>query len=622
LFVLMSLAVAAVVAQATPAPHRALAQAVPVASASPEVTTSAAPGSTTFELPPVPVIAPTYAPPAYGPNAQLVGTAAPFVGLTLTDAIGMALARNTDLNVSQSNRRIAGYQVVAAQGAYDLQFMIQPNYSYAQTPAVSVFEAGPNGAPSNQTTFGANGQLSANLPGGGNFSVTSSASRVNSNLTLNSYDPYYQTALALNFTQPLGRGAGIDDNRRQLYLARINVDQTNDTTALGVSNTISTVLDAYYDLVSGWKNVGIQEDALRQARAQSQSNARLVKQGASAPVDVVESDTQVDVYQNSVASAVQNVASLQNRLKQLVLNNPGDPLWMANLVPVSPSTDVPDEPKLDDVIAAAIAGRPELAQLRDSMRSSDVNVAYAKEQRKPLINLNLSAGLQGLAGTLTNPDLNPFTSSSALEIAAINALVARVNSLSPPGSVPLQPISIANVTPPAYTVGGLGQAYSNMFQGKFPQYSVSATIGFPLRDRTAEAQYQVAVEQRRQLVTQEVGLIQRVEYEARNALQAYRSARTRLLTAGAARRAAEAVEASEERKFRAGASTTFLVLQRQVNLATQRGSELQAQTDLQKARVELDRVTGDILTHNHVNLDTVGTTPLGSVPNLGATPHP
>jgi len=63
---------------------------------------------------------------------------------------------------------------------------------------------------------------------------------------------------------------------------------------------------------------------------------------------------------------------------------------------------------------------------------------------------------------------------------------------------------------------------------------------------------------------------------------------------------------SELRRFKAGASTTFLVLQREVELANSRGRELQAQTDLNKAVVELDRVTGAILSNNHVDYTTGG----------------
>jgi outer membrane protein TolC len=110
-------------------------------------------------------------------------------------------------------------------------------------------------------------------------------------------------------------------------------------------------------------------------------------------------------------------------------------------------------------------------------------------------------------------------------------------------------------------------------------------------------------------MTQEVALIQRLEYEARNALQTYRSARSRLLAATAARKAAEAVSASEIRRFKAGESTTFLVLQREINVATQRGAELQAQTDVQKALVEIDRVSGGILANNQVKIDALGAAP-------------
>jgi outer membrane protein TolC len=57
------------------------------------------------------------------------------------------------------------------------------------------------------------------------------------------------------------------------------------------------------------------------------------------------------------------------------------------------------------------------------------------------------------------------------------------------------------------------------------------------------------------------------------------------------------------------------VLQRQVELAQARGQELQAQTDLNKAVVELQRVEGAILSDNGVSLKTLGSKAL-------ATPNP
>ncbi|MBV9057356.1 MAG: TolC family protein, partial [Candidatus Eremiobacteraeota bacterium] len=113
---------------------------------------------------------------------------------------------------------------------------------------------------------------------------------------------------------------------------------------------------------------------------------------------------------------------------------------------------------------------------------------------------------------------------------------------------------------------------------------------------------------------QQQALNQRIESEARNALDSYQAALSRLSAASQARASAESVYASELRKFHNGGSTTFLVLQRQVELAEARGSELQAQTDLNKAVVELQRVEGTILSDNGVNLQTLGAQALPNTP--------
>lgn len=100
--------------------------------------------------------------------------------------------------------------------------------------------------------------------------------------------------------------------------------------------------------------------------------------------------------------------------------------------------------------------------------------------------------------------------------------------------------------------------------------------------------------------------MEQIATQARNALQSFKSAQDRLASASAARQTAAQVLASELRRYRNGASTTFLVLQRQVELANDQSLELQAQTDLNKAVVSLEQVTGTILSSNNVNVNTVG----------------
>jgi outer membrane protein TolC len=128
----------------------------------------------------------------------------------------------------------------------------------------------------------------------------------------------------------------------------------------------------------------------------------------------------------------------------------------------------------------------------------------------------------------------------------------------------------------------------------------------PIGNNTAKGALGVADEQAHIAAVQKLGTAERIQYEVRNAVQTYQAALARLFAAREAREASAQVLASEERKFRNGESTTFLINQRQVEFVQNQGLELQAQTDLNKAVVELQRVDGSILTANNVSLGTLG----------------
>ena len=603
------LALAAMPATPSPAPLRT---ARPSVVATPR-------DSKGLVLPPVPAVEPSFTAPRQElPSGDIAGVDGPFVGVALETAVAMALSRNTDLAVAQANRRVAAFDIVAAQGASDVRFVLQPEYRLTTEAPLSAFNAGPGGTSVTQITAGATAGFQGRTGSGGNFQLSTTAQRIDNNNALNSYDPYYQTALALRYTAPLARGRSIDQTRQQIQIARINASLASASALVQASNTVDSVLNAYYNLIAAWKNVAIQEDALRQAKAQSESNARLVRQGAAARVDVIESDTQVNEFQDNVYSAIANVASFQNTLKGLLLGDPTDPLWSANLVPTSPVTSLVAEPSVESVVVAALKNRPEVGQLRENIRAENVNVEYARDQVRPQIDLNLGITENGFAGAPTDPNANPFNAILGAQAIAINQLIARANALG--GAPPLLPVG--SLVAPLFpgTVGKIGQSYGTALQGKFPEYTISATIGLPLRNRVARSNYSAQLERRASLQTQELGLIQRLQVEARNAVQGYRSARSRLVAAGAARAASEQVAASELRRFRAGASTTFLVLQRQVALANERNRELRAQTDVQKAVVELDRVSGNILANNSVDVTTLGNAQQPQLPNLLSPP--
>jgi HAE1 family hydrophobic/amphiphilic exporter-1 len=552
-------------------------------------------------LPAVPTVAPGYQAPEAAPSAgNIVGvTQQPFVGISLQDAVGMALLKNPNLAISASDIKVAHYQVVEAKGPFDVRFLVEPSSSFSVQPPQNIFFAGPGsttnvpgGVPSTVVNnagniiqhqsgfqYGVGGQTI----NGTTYSAGIQQERTFNNIVFNTYNPYYLAALNLSVTQPLLRNFGMNAAKRQLKLAVVGHDAAAAQSLVDSSNTIAQVEDAYWDLVSAWRNVAIQEEALKDAVTQQQSNVRLAKRGAAAPIDAVESQTQVSNFQDNVFSALQNVSELQNELKGLIVTDPGDLIWQANLVPTSSVLQLPTPADLTTIVATANQNRPEVRQAADKRQQAAIDRAFARNQSLPQADVGAQYESNGFAG-VAQP-LPP-------KFAALACVTGNNGQVCP--------------TVPAETIGTMPFAYHNLWAGAFPTFNINLTVSFPLQNDVANGLKGVAAEEERQAQIQTEGVAERIGFEARNALQSYQSALSRLHASRDAREAAEAVLASENRKFRNGESTTFLVLQRQVQLNQARGRELLAQTDLNKSVVELQRVEGTIITQNGVNLETMG----------------
>ena len=556
-------------------------------------------------LPVVPSVAPGYRAPQVAPSAaQIIGvTQQPFVGISLQDAITMALLKNPNLAVSASNVRIARYTIVEAKGAYDVQLELKPSSSYSVNPPQNAFVAGPGElgkyspgpgstpgviyttGPGNiiqhQSAFlyGVGGQTENGMT----YQAGIQQSRTYNNTIFNAYDPYYLASLNLQVTQPLLKNAGMNATKRQLKLAFVNADASAAQALVDASNTISQVEDAYWNLVAAWRNVAIQEAALKEAIAQQQSNVRLARRGAAAPVDAVESQTQVSNFQNDVFSALQTVSQLQVQLKSLVVADPGDPIWIANLVP---STSVQQPPSANDLATIVSEGernRPEVREAEDKHVAAEIDRVFAANQSLPQTDVMVQYLSNGFAGILS-----PVPAFLLSECSSVSSLT----------TCP---------TPPPNTQGKMAFAYHNMWAAYFPTFNTALVVSYPIQGHLARGMRGVASEEATQAKLLMRSVEERIGAEARNAMQSYQSSLARLNAGRKSREAAEAVYASEVRRFHEGESTTFLVLQRQVQLAQARGLELRAQTQLDQSVVELQRVDGTILTNNGVNLQTLGT---------------
>jgi HAE1 family hydrophobic/amphiphilic exporter-1 len=557
-----------------------------------------APAELPTEPPPV---APNFeAPQRPLPSAERVGVdMSNQLPITLNEAIGLALENNNDIDGSRINVEIAEYNLKAARGVYDPVFSSESYYERRVTPTSSTLGGAQNGSVKQTDLTGAVRFGGFTPFAGGAYQLDFSSTRLttnNQNVTLN---PQFPTALAITYTQPLWRGLRFDNNRRQIEIAKKNLSLTDAQFRQRAIEVIAQVEQSYWDLVFALRNLQVQIDAVKQARTQLESNQRLVSKGVLAPIDIVAASTQVTTFEQNVYTAQEAVTRAENTLKTLMLSSRTAALWSRPLVPITPVTLEAPRVPLEQAVEAAIRNRPEVAQLQTSAEINQIDTRYFRDLTKPQVDLVGTYTSVGLAGTLVSNSRNPRGTSPEL--------IARVNELSTRAGLP--PLDTTTSTGTSGTVspnliGGYTQSLSNLIGQDYPTYRVGVRVELPLRNRTAEANLGRSLAEGRRIENQRAQAEQLIVADVRNATQSLRSAEARLASAAATRSSAEQQYESEQRQFRAGTTTVFLVLQRQMELLSARGRELQAQTDLNKAITEFQRATGSTLEANHVAVRT------------------
>ena len=512
--------------------------------------------------------------------------------LSLREAISLALENNKDIEVARENVRIAEFDLLGAQGVYDPRLSTGAFYERAENPIASFLGGGQNGSVV-QSGYTGNVRFEGQTPlFGGNYRLDLSSQRLNTNNLFTALNPQYPTTAQFTYTQPLWRGLRIDNNRRQIQIARKNLSLTDAQFRQRAIDTITNVQRSYWDLVFALRSLQVQRDAVAVAQTQLSHNKRLVEEGQLAPIDIVETEAQITTYEQGVFSALEEVSRAENNLKNLIAENKQAQIWTAAIVPVDPvELTVPQIP-LQDALQMAMENRPELQQANVVREINQIDQKYFKDQTKPAVDLVGTYGINGLAGSMSTSGVNPFTASSLELRDRVDELSQRV------GLDPLPPVPAQTISPDL--IGGFGQSVENLLGNRFNNFRVGVQISLPLRNRTAEAQLGRSLVEGERIATQREQLEQSIQVEVRNALQSMRSAEARLRASIATREANEQQLASEQRKLDAGQSTTFLVLERQTALVTARGLELRAQTDLNKAIADLQRATGNALRVNSV----------------------
>ncbi len=519
---------------------------------------------------------------------------------TMRDAILAALDKNVDIELERENVRLAQWDVLAAQGVYDP--LTNSTFSYNNsTQANTRFFSGTDAPTTSSSTLTYNfGFQHLIEPSGGAYEINFNNQRFTNNFA--QLTPQYSPAINLQISQPIFRNFKIDTNRRQIRIRKKQLDLSDAQFRQQAITIISRVQQAYWDLALAYENEKVSRDSVELADTQLRNNQRQVEVGTLAPIDVVSAATTLETRRTQVFTAMDRVAQAENALKNLTVDGPGSDLWNAKIETAENFEVQPVILPLEDALKLAISNRPEVKQLGLQKEMNQIDIDFFRNQAKPQIDFIAGYTMNGVGGTPRLPDSGNCSSSVDIngQPTCLSVGVVQVGNTFVPGVIQ-SPFVVIPSTDPTF-VGGYGTALSNMFKNDFRTWFVGVNFSFPLRNRTAQANLGRAREATRQIELQNRRLLQNIEVEVRNAVQAVETAKMRIESSRAAREYAQQQLDGEQKKFEAGLTSTFFVLQRQTDLSQARFIELQALADYNKSVAELQRVISTTLSSNNIEV--------------------
>jgi outer membrane protein len=483
----------------------------------------------------------------------------PAIPLTVDDAVKFALERNLDLAVQRLTPELQDIAVVAAHTVYAPQLTSTIQRSSTTTTPTSQLQLsqGSGGLINNNLAY--NVGVNQLVPwAGSSFQAQFQNQRVDSNSNNSTFNPQYNSTWVAQYTQPLLRDRKTDVNRRTIAITKINRDISDVQLKAQISNLAADVRNAYWDYYAATQAVGIARESLALATKLVEDNRVKVEVGTMAPIDVVQAQAEEARMRQGLVNADNTRRTTELTLKRLIVGGTDDTNWAATLE----ATDRPEfrkstmeQSEIEDAIRRALTNRTDIDIVRKSIEANGVSLDWLRNSTLPAVDAILSYGVQGVGGTQ----------------------LVRANS---------------GVLGSSFTTipGGIGDAFSSLFRGQNPRWTVGVNVTYPLGlslQETALARARVQLNQNqsqlKQLELRVASDITLAAINLRNTAEAVEASR-------AARELQEQRLSAEQSKFEVGMSTNFQVVQAQRDLNDARNSELLAILNYQRAQVEFDRV--------------------------------
>jgi len=488
--------------------------------------------------------------------------------LSLEDCILKAMRDNLNVSVEVLSPELDDTSISLARERFLPSLTFGYNLQSTNSPSFSFIEADET-ITSDYYDYSA--RLSQIIPTGGNFTITLSSYKSETNQKFLSVNPRFGSTLRFAFTQPLLRNFGFKINRNEIIIARNNREMSENQFKRVLMDTIYEVESAYWNLVHSREDLEVKKQSLELARDLLIKNKREVEVGTLAPIEILSAQSEVATREADILQAEAMVKNNEDQLKTVInLAGEGEGVDI-EILPVDKPNFTLREVSFEEALAVALHKRPDLQATKVDIESKELNLSYAKNQLLPDLSLTADYWSPGVSGTLIVYD-------------------------------PLDPFG-----PPIMTIpGGSSAALKDAFGLRYENWAVGLTLSIPLNTIFSRAQQARARVDLKQTTLRLKNQEQQVALEIKNAVRAVQTDYKRVQAYRVARELAEQKLNAEEKKLKVGLTTNYVALQYQRDLANARSAELRAIIDYNLSLARLDRSMGTSLEKKNIKLSIYG----------------
>lgn len=479
--------------------------------------------------------------------------------MSIDDAVATALEQNLDLQVQRINPELQDFTVSQFRAAYTPNFVSTVSTSDSTQPVTSFLESGGGTAApltSGTSVFNFGVQSLSNWFGG-SYDVRFNNTRSTTSNLLQSFNPQINTSVAATYQQPLLRNFKIDGTRQQLLVSQKNKEISDTQLEQAIAQTTRTVRNAYYDLIYAIGNLGVQRQSLTLAQQSLKDNRARVEIGTMAPLDIVQAEAEVATREESVIIAEAAIERQQDILRALIFNPSSPDFWTGRVEPSDTVTFVPTTVDVAGAVKNALSQRTDLLNSRKNLEINDVNMRYFRNQSLPDVTASVNYNARAIGGLLVERELV--------------------------GGIPVGDVK-TSIEQGYFTT--LGSAFS----GDFPGWNLQLNMSYPIGRSSQEVQLARTRLQQTQIQRQLASLEMAVTNQVRDAGRTVETNAKRVEATRSSRILAERRLEAEEKRYQAGLTQNFFVLQAQRDLNVARNSELLALVEYAKSVVNFTAV--------------------------------